>query len=59
MLRVFDEELMDQVVHSRTLGGLILERVGPTAATVRRQDWERIIGALEELGLLADADEQQ
>jgi hypothetical protein len=59
VLRVFDEELMDQVVRSRTLGSLILDRVGPTAATVREQDWERIIGALEELGLLADVNEQQ
>ncbi|MGD2148457.1 MAG: helicase-associated domain-containing protein [Anaerolineae bacterium] len=57
ILRVFGEGLMDQVVRSRKLGGLILERVGPSAATVREQDWERIIGALEELGLLAEVDE--
>jgi hypothetical protein len=54
MLRISSEELMNQVTASPTLSRLILERIGPTAATVREQDWERVIGALEDLGLLPE-----
>jgi hypothetical protein len=56
ILQISSEDLMDQVASSRTLSDLIQERIGPTAAVVREQDWERVISALGEMGLLPEAE---
>ncbi len=54
LLRLSGEELMDQAISSPRLGRLIEERVGPTTALVRQQDWPRVVARLEEIGLLPD-----
>jgi hypothetical protein len=54
LLRLASEELMSQVTSSPSTRRLIRERVGPTAALVREQDWPRLIAALSEMGLLPD-----
>jgi hypothetical protein len=56
ILRISSEDLMNQVNSSPTLSRLIGERIGPTAAIVRKQDWEKVIGALGEMGLLPEVD---
>jgi hypothetical protein len=56
ILRISSEELMNQVTASPTLSRLIRERIGPTAAIVREQDWKQLIGALGEMGLLPEVD---
>jgi hypothetical protein len=56
ILQISTEELMNQVTASPTLSRLIRERIGPTVVTVREQDWEQVIGALEEMGLLPEVD---
>ncbi len=52
MLRLSTEALMDRAISSSRLARLIEERVGPTTALVRRQDWPRVVARLEEMGLL-------
>jgi len=54
LLRLSSEELMAQVTSSPRTRHLIRERIGPTAALVRKQDWPRLVIALGKLGLLAD-----
>lgn len=54
LLRVSEEELMDRIVASPRLIRLIEERVGPTAAIVRRQDWLQLVARLGEMGLLPE-----
>jgi hypothetical protein len=54
LLRLSHEELMDQVASSPRLAHLIDERIGPTAALIRRQDWPRVVARLEEIGLLPE-----
>jgi hypothetical protein len=56
VLRIASEELMDQVTASQPLKRLILERIGPAAATVRERDRERVIRALGDMGLLPQVD---
>jgi hypothetical protein len=56
LLRISSEDLMDQVVSSPTLCRLIRERIGRTAAIVHEQDWDRVISALGEMGLLPEVD---
>jgi hypothetical protein len=56
ILRIPSEDLMNQVVSSPTLSRLIRERIGPAAVIVHEQDWEQVIGALGELGLLPEVD---
>jgi len=57
LLRVSEEELMDRIVASPRLIRLIEERVGPTAAIVRRQDWLQLVARLGEMGLLPEVTE--
>lgn len=52
VLRLSDEELMNQVISAPRLAALIEERIGPTAALVRRQSWAQVVARLEDLGLL-------
>jgi len=52
LLRLSTEALMDRAMASSRLARLIEERVGPTTAVVRRQDWPRVVARLEEIGLL-------
>jgi hypothetical protein len=54
VLRISSEELMDEVASSSALGSLIQERIGPTTAAIREQDWERVIEALSKMGLLPE-----
>jgi hypothetical protein len=54
VLRLADEELMDRAITTPKLRRLVEERVGPTAALVKHEDWHRVITALEEMGLLPD-----
>jgi len=54
LLRISQEELMDQIVSSTRLARLIEERVGPTAALVREQDWRQVVTRLGEMGLLPE-----
>jgi hypothetical protein len=54
LLRLSSEELMDQVASAARLSRLIQERIGPTTAVVREQDWPRAITALAEMGLLPE-----
>ncbi|MGD8998211.1 MAG: helicase-associated domain-containing protein [Anaerolineae bacterium] len=56
VLRISSEELMNQVTASPALSHLVGERIGPTAVTVPRQDWEQVIGALGEMGLLPEVE---
>jgi hypothetical protein len=56
LLRLHDRELMDQIVTSSRLKPLIQERVGPTAAQVRRQDWPEVVARLEAMGLLPEVE---
>ncbi len=49
-----NKELMDQIISSPRLSRLIEERIGPTAALVRRQDSSQIVKRLGEMGLLPD-----
>ena len=55
VLRLADVEQMDRAVSVPRLSRLIEERIGPTAALVKREDWHRVITALEEMGFLPDA----
>jgi hypothetical protein len=57
ILRISSEELMNQVTCSPTLSRLIREHIGPTAAIVSEQDWEDVIAALGEMGLLTEVDD--
>jgi hypothetical protein len=57
ILRIASEELMNQVTSSPSLSRLIAERIGPTTALVREEDWQRVIRALGEMGLLTEADD--
>lgn len=50
LLTVSAETIMTQIVRSPTASRYIVERIGPTAATVRRREWSKLV---EELGKLA------
>jgi len=52
LLRMTDEGLMDRALSSPRVARLVQERISPTAAVVRREDWPAMIEALEQLGLL-------
>lgn len=54
LLRLDDEDLMDQIISSPRTRRLIDERIGPKAALVRERDWQRLIAALEGMGLLSE-----
>ena len=54
LLRLASEQLMEQVASSPRTRGLIVERIGPTAAVVRARDWPRLVIALGEMGLLPE-----
>lgn len=54
LLRIADEELMNQIASSPPIRHLIRERIGPTVALVNEHDWPRLIPALSEAGLLPD-----
>jgi hypothetical protein len=54
LLRLTHEDLMDRVVTTPRLARLIGERIGPTAALVRQQDWPQVVARLEEIGLLPE-----
>jgi hypothetical protein len=54
LLRLSSEELMTRIASSPPTCRLISERIGPTAALVRDQDWRRLVPALGEMGLLPD-----
>jgi hypothetical protein len=56
VLRLSSEELMDQITASPALSHFIEERIGPTAVTVREQNWDQLIGALGEMGLLPEVE---
>ncbi len=55
LLRLSSEELMAQVRSTPRTRRLIHEQIGPTAALVRERDWPRLVVALGEMGILADA----
>jgi len=50
LLTVSGEEVMTQIIRSPSASRYIIKQIGPTAATVRRREWTRLI---EELGRLA------
>jgi len=54
LLRLSDADLMDHVTSSPRLARLIEERIGPTAALVRRQDWPQVVSRLGEIGVLPE-----
>jgi hypothetical protein len=54
LLRVTEEELMQEIVAAPETGRYIDRLVGPTLAVVAEEDWPRLVAALAELGLLAD-----
>jgi hypothetical protein len=54
LLRLSDEELMDRIASSPRLARFIEERIGPTAALVRQQDWRQVIARLGDMGLLPE-----
>ena len=54
LLRLSDADLMDHVTSSPRLARLIEERIGPTAALVRQQDWPQVVSRLGEIGVLPE-----
>jgi hypothetical protein len=56
ILRISSEELLGQILSSPSLSRFIRERIGPTTAIVGEEDWEQVIAALGEMGLLPDVD---
>lgn len=52
LLRLSDAEMMDRIISSPRLTRLIKERIGPTAALVRQQDWPQLVIRLGEMGVL-------
>ena len=56
LLQLSDEELMTQIVSTPATNRLIEERIGPTAALVDESNWQRLIAALGQIGLLPDID---
>lgn len=54
LLRMKDEELMERALSSPRVARLVDERISPTAALVRRDEWTEMIEALARLGLLPD-----
>jgi len=55
LLRTTNEAIMERALASGRVAHLVEERISPTAVVVRRGDWPEMIEALEQLGLLADA----
>jgi hypothetical protein len=56
LLTVSEVELMTQIVQSPSASRFIQERIGPTAATVQRRDWDRLIRELAKLAILPEVE---
>ncbi len=54
LLRLANEQLMDQARASSRVGRLIQEQLGPTTALVREGDWTQLVAGLEAMGLLPE-----
>ncbi len=54
LLRVANEELLQQIVTSPKTRRYVGQVVGPKAAAVAERDWPRLLAALAEMGLMAD-----
>jgi len=54
VLRLADEKLMERILATPSTRNLVQERIGPSAALVRKRDWKRLVTALAEMGLLSD-----
>ncbi len=54
LLRLANEQLMDQARASRRVARLIQEQLGPTTALVREVDWPQLVAELEAMGLLPE-----
>jgi hypothetical protein len=55
---VSQPELLDQLLANRRLRGLVQERLGPTAALIRRKDLAALSAAAAKDGLLIEASDQ-
>lgn len=58
LLRVADEEVLEQILAAPQTRRYVGRVVGPTAAVVAEEDWSRLMEALAELGLMADTGEK-
>ena len=58
LLKLANEELMDEVTASPRLNRLIQERIGLRAAVVRQEDWPQVVDRLGQLGLLPELSDQ-
>jgi hypothetical protein len=58
VLQVSQPELLDQLLANRRLRGLVQERLGPTAALIRRKDLAALSAAAAKDGLLIEASDQ-
>jgi hypothetical protein len=54
VLRLADKALMDRVTSAPSTRDLISERIGPTAALVRKRDSSKLVAALAGMGILPD-----
>jgi len=54
LLRLSDNDLMDQLMASPRANRFIQKRIGPTTTLVRASDVSRLVAALGEMGLLPD-----
>ena len=54
LLTVSGEEIMTQIIRSPSASRYIVERIGPTAATVRRREWSKLIRELGRLAILPE-----